>query len=135
MAQEYKGKSVYKGIVLGPIAVFKKNDVQVKREKITDAESEIARMQEAVSASQEQLQKLYDKAVKEVGEASAAIFEVHQMMLEDEDYQDGIYHQGDAWGYDWAQRGRSSCYTAGKVIVEPIFIHGPDFDGAKASGI
>ena len=46
MAQEYKGKSVYKGIVLGPIAVFKKNDVQVKREKITDAESEIARMQE-----------------------------------------------------------------------------------------
>lgn len=90
MAQEYKGKSVYKGIVLGPIAVFKKNDVQVKREKITDTESEIARMQEAVSASQEQLQKLYDKAVKEVGEASAAIFEVHQMMLEDEDYQDAI---------------------------------------------
>ena len=81
MAQEYKGKSVYKGIVLGPIAVFKKNDVQVKREKITDAESEIARMQEAVSASQEQLQKLYDKAVKEVGEASAAIFEVHQKII------------------------------------------------------
>ena len=90
MAQEYKGKSVYKGIVLGPIVVFKKNDVQVKREKITDAEGEIARMQEAVNASQEQLQKLYDKAVKEVGEASAAIFEVHQMMLEDEDYQDAI---------------------------------------------
>ena len=90
MAQEYKGKSVYKGIVLGPVVVFKKNDVQVKRGKITDAESEIARMQEAVTASQEQLQKLYDKAVKEVGEAGAAIFEVHQMMLEDEDYQDAI---------------------------------------------
>ena len=83
MAQEYKGKSVYKGIVLGPIVVFKKNDVQVKRVKITDAEGEIARMQEAVNASQEQLQNLYDKAVKEVGE-------VHQMMLEDEDYQDAI---------------------------------------------
>ena len=90
MAQEYKGKSVYKGIVLGPIVVFKKNDVQVKREKITDAEGEIARMQEAVNASQEQLQKLYDKAVKEVGEASAAIFEVHQMMLEDLDYIESI---------------------------------------------
>jgi len=90
MTQEYKGKSVYKGIALGPVVVFQKNDVQVKREKITDAESEIARMQDAVSASQEQLQKLYDKAVKEVGEASAAIFEVHQMMLEDEDYQDAI---------------------------------------------
>ena len=90
MTQEYKGKSVYKGIALGPVVVFQKNDVQVKREKIADAESEIARMQDAVSASQEQLQKLYDKAVKEVGEASAAIFEVHQMMLEDEDYQDAI---------------------------------------------
>ena len=90
MTQEYKGKSVYKGIALGPVVVFQKNDVQVKREKITDAEGEIARMQDAVSASQEQLQKLYDKAVKEVGEASAAIFEVHQMMLEDEDYQDAI---------------------------------------------
>ena len=51
MTQEYKGKSVYRGIVLGPIAVFRKNDVQVKREKITDAEGEIARMQDAVSAS------------------------------------------------------------------------------------
>ena len=90
MTQEYKGKSVYKGIALGPVVVFQKNDVQVKREKIADAEGEIARMQDAVSASQEQLQKLYDKAVKEVGEASAAIFEVHQMMLEDEDYQDAI---------------------------------------------
>ena len=90
MTQEYKGKSVYKGIALGPVVVFQKNDVQVKREKITDAESEIARMQDAVSASQEQLQKLYDKAVKEVGEASAAIFEVHQMMLEDDDYIDSV---------------------------------------------
>ena len=53
MTQEYKGKSVYKGIALGPVVVFQKNDVQVKREKITDAEGEIARMQDAVSASQE----------------------------------------------------------------------------------
>ena len=90
MTQEYKGKSVYKGIALGPVVVFQKNDVQVKREKIADAEGEIVRMQDAVRASQEQLQKLYDKAVREVGEASAAIFEVHQMMLEDEDYQDAI---------------------------------------------
>ena len=88
MTQEYKGKSVYKGIALGPVVVFQKNDVQVKREKIADAEGEIVRMQDAVRASQEQLQKLYDKAVREVGEASAAIFEVHQMMLEVEDYQD-----------------------------------------------
>lgn len=84
------GKSVYKGIVLGPVAVLKSNDFQVKRSKIEDAEAEIGRVEESVLKAQEQLQKLYDKAVKEVGEASAAIFEVHQMMLEDDDYRDAI---------------------------------------------
>ena len=90
MAQEYKGKSVYKGIVMGPVVVLKKNDYQVKRSRIEDADAETSRVQEAVKRSQEQLQKLYDKALKEVGEASAAIFEVHQMMLEDEDYLEAI---------------------------------------------
>ena len=90
MEREYRGKSVYRGLTIGPIAVLKKNDVQVKREKIEDAKQEIERVKQAVTDSQAQLQHLYDKAVKEVGEASAAIFEVHQMMLEDEDYQDAI---------------------------------------------
>ena len=88
--QCFQGKSVYKGIAMGPIVVLKKNDYQVKRTRIEDAETEAARVDVALKASQEQLQKLYDKAVKEVGEASAAIFEVHQMMLEDEDYLEAI---------------------------------------------
>ena len=88
--QCFQGKSVYKGIAMGPIVVLKKNDYQVKRTRIEDAEAEVNRVDEAVKASQQQLQKLYDKAVKEVGEASAAIFEVHQMMLEDEDYLEAI---------------------------------------------
>lgn len=88
--QKFSGKSVYKGIVLGPVVVLKKNDYQVKRGKITDADAEMARIADAVEKSQGQLQKLYDKAVREVGEASAAIFEVHQMMLEDDDYQEAI---------------------------------------------
>lgn len=88
--QSFQGKSVYKGIVMGPVVVLKKNDYQVKRTRIEDAQGETARVQEAVKRSQEQLQKLYDKALKEVGEASAAIFEVHQMMLEDEDYLEAI---------------------------------------------
>ena len=88
--QCFQGKSVYKGIAMGPIVVLKKNDYQVKRTRIEDAEAEAARVDVALKASQEQLQKLYDKAVKEVGEASAAIFEVHQMMLEDEDYLEAI---------------------------------------------
>lgn len=85
-----KGKSVYKGIAMGKISVLKKDDYIVKRTKIEDTQAEIQRVKAAVAASQEQLQKLYEKAVKEVGEASAAIFEVHQMMLEDEDYNESI---------------------------------------------
>ena len=88
--QSFQGKSVYKGIVMGPVVVLKKNDYQVKRSRIEDADAETSRVQEAIKRSQEQLQKLYDKALKEVGEASAAIFEVHQMMLEDEDYLEAI---------------------------------------------
>lgn len=88
--QSYQGKSVYKGIAMGQVVVLKKNDYQVKRTRIEDPEAEIKRVDEALEKSKEQLQKLYDKAVQEVGEASAAIFEVHQMMLEDDDYLEAI---------------------------------------------
>ena len=88
--QCFQGKSVYKGIVMGPVAVLKKNDYQVKRARIEDPEAEVKRVEEAVEVSKKQLGRLYDKAVREVGEASAAIFEVHQMMLEDDDYNESI---------------------------------------------
>ena len=88
--QYFQGKSVYKGIVMGPVAVLKKNDYQVKRARIEDPEAEVKRVKEAVEVSKKQLGRLYDKAVREVGEASAAIFEVHQMMLEDEDYLESM---------------------------------------------
>ena len=85
-----KGKSVFKGVALGKIAVLKKNDDVVKRTKIDNPEKEIQRVAQAREQSGEQLGKLYDKAVKEVGEASAAIFEVHQMLLEDDDFNESI---------------------------------------------
>ena len=88
--QCFQGKSVYQGIVMGPVAVLKKNDYQVKRARIEDPEAEVKRVKEAVEVSKKQLGRLYDKAVREVGEASAAIFEVHQMMLEDEDYLESM---------------------------------------------
>ena len=88
--QYFQGKSVYNGIVMGPVAVLKKNDYQVKRARIEDPEAEVKRVKEAVEVSKKQLGRLYDKAVREVGEASAAIFEVHQMMLEDEDYLESM---------------------------------------------
>ena len=88
--QYFQGKSVYKGIVMGPVAVLKKKDYQVKRARIEDPEAAVKRVKEAVEVSKKQLGRLYDKAVREVGEASAAIFEVHQMMLEDEDYLESM---------------------------------------------
>ncbi|HBA70505.1 MAG TPA: phosphoenolpyruvate--protein phosphotransferase [Lachnospiraceae bacterium] len=86
------GKSVYKGIAVGPAAVIKKCDQQVQRRKTEDAEAEIARIREAVTASKQQLQTLHEKAVAEVGEANAMIFEAHQMILEDEDFLEAMYH-------------------------------------------
>lgn len=86
----YKGKSVYKGIAMGNVIVLKDRDLQIKRYKIEDTASEIGRVSRAGETAKEQLRRLYDKALKEVGEANAAIFEVHQMMLEDEDYLESI---------------------------------------------
>lgn len=90
--KRYQGKTVYEGIAMGPLFVVKKTDARVKRTKIADADAEIARVQAAVAVSQEQLRSLYDKALKEVGESNAAIFEVHQMMLEDDDYLEAIHN-------------------------------------------
>ncbi len=84
------GKVAFKGIAMDPAAVLKKKDEMVKRQKIEDVEHEIVRLETAKETSREQLQKLYEKAVKEVGETSAAIFEVHQMLLEDDGYTDAI---------------------------------------------
>ncbi len=72
------------------LCVYKKGEQQVTRQKIEDVEAEVKRFQDAKEAAQAQLGELYDKAVKEVGEANAAIFEMHQMLLEDEDYQDSV---------------------------------------------
>ena len=88
--QIYKGKSVFGGIAIGKISVYKKDEQLVKRVKIEDADAEMERYTAARNIAAAQLQKLYDKALKEVGEANAAIFEVHQMMLEDEDYNESV---------------------------------------------
>ena len=88
--KKFEGKSVYKGIVMGKVLVLDKVGEQVKRQHIDDVEAENKRLKEAIENGQKQLQALYEKALKEVGEASAAIFEVHQMMMEDDDYLDAI---------------------------------------------
>lgn len=89
---KYYGKTVFKGVAIGPAVVLKNEEQQVKRRKVGNPEDEVKRVGEGLETAQAQLQALYEKAVVEVGEASAAIFEVHQMMLEDEDYLDAIYN-------------------------------------------
>lgn len=85
-----KGKSVFSGIVIGPLALFHRNTVSTARRRVKDTEAEIKRFQQARSASIEQLKDMYEKAVQKVGEEEAAVFEVHQMMLDDDDYIDNI---------------------------------------------
>ena len=86
----YEGKAVFEGIAIGKLSVYKKNEETVKREKVEDPEAEIARYAEARVGAVEQLQALYEKAVKEVGEASAEIFEAHQMMVDDDDFVESV---------------------------------------------
>lgn len=88
-----KGKSVSSGITIGPLALFHRNTISTAVRPIDDAEAEVSRFQAARAASISQLQALYEKAVEKVGEEQAAVFEVHQMMLDDDDYVDDIVSQ------------------------------------------
>lgn len=88
--KKYTGKGVYGAIAIGNISVFKRNEVMVKRTRITDVTSEKERLVHAKEMSIAQLSKIYEKALKEVGETNAQIFEIHMMLIEDEDYNESI---------------------------------------------
>lgn len=87
---KYQGKGVYGAIAIGKALKWKREDVQVKREKIEDVAQELERLRNAINKAMEQLESIYEKALEEVGEANAQIFEIHRMMLEDDDYNDAI---------------------------------------------
>ena len=84
------GKTVYKAIARGPIFVMDKQEAEITGTTVADVEAEVARVTEAIEVAKAQIGKLYEKALAEVGEESAAIFEVHQMMLDDDDYNESI---------------------------------------------
>ncbi|MGL6197351.1 MAG: phosphoenolpyruvate--protein phosphotransferase [Lachnospiraceae bacterium] len=88
----YTGKAAFRGVAIGRILELKKQSNVVRRGRIEDIEAEIERLTRAQEEAKHQLEQLYDKAIKEVGEANAAIFEIHQMMLEDDDYVDSIHN-------------------------------------------
>lgn len=88
--KKFQGKGVYGAVAVGKISLLKKADANVKRVHVADMDNEKTRFEQAKTLAVEQLQEIYDKALKEVGEDNAAIFEIHQMMLDDEDYNDSI---------------------------------------------
>lgn len=88
--QVFRGKSVFGGIAIGRIKVYQKGEQQIKRVRVEDTNTEIERYAKAKEEAVSQLQGLYEKAVREVGESNAAIFEIHQMMLEDDDYNESV---------------------------------------------
>lgn len=88
--EKYSGKSIYKGIAIGRILFYGKKAAVIKRYKVEDPQAEIERYERAKKAAVSQLNKLYETAVLKVGEENAAIFEVHAMLLEDDDFNDSI---------------------------------------------
>ena len=88
--EKYTGKSIFKKVAIGRIFFYEKTDIKVTREKIDDVQKELDHLAAATEVAQRQLSKIHDRAVKEVGADNAAVFEVHQMLLEDEDYQESI---------------------------------------------
>ena len=88
--QQYKGKGIGKGVAIGRILFYDKGEQQIRRVSVEDTAAEMKRYEDAKAKAVEQLQALYEKALGEVGEENAAIFEVHQMMLDDEDYNDSV---------------------------------------------
>lgn len=128
--KEYKGKSVFGGIAIGRIKVYNKSEQQVKRVHIDDTEHEKKRYYAAVDKAAMQLQELYDKAVKEVGEANAAIFEMHQIMLTDDDYKESVENIIDSQHvnaeYAVAQTGDN--YAAMFAAMEDEYMRGRSAD-------
>lgn len=88
--EKFTGKSIFNGIAIGKILFYSKDGVQIFRHKVEDTDAEIARYNKAKEKAIEELNAIYEKAVKEVGEMNAAVFEVHAMMLEDDDYNDSV---------------------------------------------
>ncbi len=88
--RSFSGKGVCGGIAIGRISVLRHSDAKVTRVKITDTEAELERFENARKQAIDELCRLYEKAIPEVGEAGAQIFDIHRMMLEDDDYRESV---------------------------------------------
>ena len=87
---KFYGKGVFGAIAIGKVSIFKRNAAMAHRKKITDVARELERLRNAKQTAMEQLDAIYEKAKNEIGEANAQIFEIHKMMIEDDDYNESI---------------------------------------------
>ncbi|MBQ2533466.1 MAG: phosphoenolpyruvate--protein phosphotransferase, partial [Lachnospiraceae bacterium] len=128
---ELTGKSVFGGIAIGNLSLYRKNDNAVKRVKVEDPEVEINRFEEAKETAKAQLGQLYDKAMKEVGEANAAVFEVHQMMLDDLDYIESVQNMIRSQGIN----AEFAVATTGDNFSEMFAAMDDDYMKARAADV
>ncbi|MCR4999432.1 MAG: phosphoenolpyruvate--protein phosphotransferase [Lachnospiraceae bacterium] len=128
---ELTGKSVFGGIAIGNLSLYRKNDNVVKRVKVEDPEVEINRFESAKETAKEQLGQLYDKAMKEVGEANAAVFEVHQMMLDDLDYIESVQNMIRSQGIN----AEFAVATTGDNFSEMFAAMDDDYMKARAADV
>ncbi|MCR5641320.1 MAG: phosphoenolpyruvate--protein phosphotransferase [Lachnospiraceae bacterium] len=128
---ELTGKSVFGGIAIGNLSLYRKNDNVVKRVKVDDPEHEINRFEEAKETAKQQLGQLYDKAMKEVGEANAAVFEVHQMMLDDLDYIESVQNMIRSQGIN----AEFAVATTGDNFSEMFAAMDDDYMRARAADV
>lgn len=126
-----EGKSVFSGIAIGKCKIFGKKDQVVKRSKVTDTDLEIKRFIQAKEQAKSQLAALYEKALKEVGEANAAIFEVHQMMLDDLDYVESITNMISSQGIN----AEYAVATTGDNFAEMFAVMDDDYMRERAADV
>ena len=116
--KKFSGKGVYGAVAVGKISVFERQGIKVKRVSIENADAEIERLENAKETATLQLGEIYEKALKEVGEANAQIFEIHMMMVEDEDYNDAIYEMIRSQNVN----AEYAVATTGKNFAEPFAV-------------
>lgn len=127
----FNGKSVLNGVAIGKLYIFKKQEYTMVKERVEDAEAEVTRFQEACEKAKKQLGKLYKKTLEEVGEEHAAIFEVHQMMLEDLDYIEAI----EALIRDESVNAEYAVDTTGNNFAETFAMMDDDYFKARSADV
>ena len=125
-----RGTSVFSGIAIGPLKLFRRREAQISRNSDLTPEAEFARFQRARDIARQQLGELYQRTLEKLGEDAAAIFEIHQMMLEDEDYVDAVREalEGQGATAEWAAIAAGERFAAAFSAMEDSYMRARSAD-------